>query len=62
MMKPIMLLRDLPELTKMRRIVVFHPLSKIMGESSRMRSLTYSVANSESSTTFQHQELHNKME
>jgi len=58
----IMLLRDLPKLSKMRRIVAFLPLNQIMGMSSRMIDLTNYVANLESSITFQHQGLHNKME
>jgi len=61
-MKPIMLSRDLPKLFKMRRIVAYLPLSQIMRESSRMRSLTNSAVNLESNTTFQHQELYNGME
>jgi len=51
-MKPIMLLKDLPKLYKMRRIVVLLPLSQMMGENFRMRGLTSFVTNLESSTIF----------
>jgi len=61
-MKLIMLLRDLSKLYRMREIVAFLPLSQIMRVSFRMRDLTIFVANLESSTTFQHQGLHDIME
>jgi len=52
-MKPITLLRDLLKLSRMKRIVIYLPLSEIMGENSRMRDLKNFVTNLESSTTFQ---------
>jgi len=61
-MKPIMLLRGLLKLSRMKRITVFLPLNLIMGENFIMKDLTNSVANMDSNTNFQHQELHNRME
>jgi len=61
-MKLIMLLEDLSKLFRMRRITIFLPLNQTMGENFRMRSLTDSTVNWELNTTFQHQELHNRME
>jgi len=61
-LKPIMFLRNFPRLSRMKRIMVFLPLNLIMGEKLRMRDLKDSIANLESSTTFHHQGLHNRME
>jgi len=50
-----MLLRDLPKLSRMRKIIAFLPLDQIMGVNSKMKDLTNFVESSELSTTFQHQ-------
>jgi len=47
-----MFLRNFLKLSKMRGIVAFRPLSQIMGVSSKMKDLTNSVANLESSLIF----------
>jgi len=60
-LKSIMLLRGLLKLSRMKRIVIFLPLNLIIGENFRMKDLTNFVANMESNTTSQYQELHNIM-
>jgi len=58
----ILLLRNLPKEFKMRKDVKFLLLNQIMGANFKMKDLINSVRSKESSTTFLHQELHNKMD